>query len=96
MHQVRLVLHDLQIVQVGLNDNKPPETIGVPLRMYYNLKDETGYRPLPKIIANEDLHKQLLMTALSELNAFTVKYATLEELRPIFEVIRNFTPPDAA
>ena len=95
LHQVRLTMHDLQIVKVGLNDEKPPETIGVPLRMYYNLKDETGYRPLPKIIADEDLHKQLLMTALSELNAFTIKYATLEELYPIFEAIRNFKPPAA-
>ena len=93
--QVRSVTRHLQIVEIGIGKNKKPEKIGVPLRLYHNLCGETGYRPLPKIILDDTLHNQLLMTARAELNAFMIKYSTLEELYPIFKAIREL-PPDAA
>ena len=93
--QVRHFLNDLQIVEIGLNKEKKPDKIGVPLKMYHSLKGETGYRPLPLIIQDENLHKKLLLTALSELNAFTNKYSTLTELEPVFKAIRELNiPPD--
>ena len=93
--QVRSITRHLQIVEIGIDKNKKPEKIGVPLRLYHNLEGETGYRPLTKIILDESLHNQLLMTARAELNAFMIKYSTLEELSPVFKAIREL-PPDAA
>ena len=95
IQQVRNVMHDLHIVKIGLNEKKEPETIGVPMRMFYNLKGEEGYRPTPLIVQSEDLHNQLLMTALSELNAFQLKYGTLKELEPVFKAIRDLNNPAA-
>ena len=90
LEQVINIMHDLHIVEIGLNKNKKPEKIGVPMRMYYSLKGETGYRPTPLIVQDSNLHDKLLMTARSELDAFMIKYATLTELEPIFKAIREF------
>ena len=89
IYQARHTMHDLQIVEIGLNKEKKPEKIGVPMRMCYSLEGETGYVPTPIIVKDEDLHKKLLMTAKSELNAFMIKYETLTELAPVFEAIRE-------
>lgn len=95
IRQVRDIQNNLQIVKIGLNKNKPMETIGVPIRFTYNLKGETGYRPIVNIISDKTLYKQLLLTAFSELQTFMKKYSILTELEPIFEVIRNLDPPAA-
>lgn len=89
LKQVGEVMHDLQIVEIGLNKEKKPVRIGVPLRMYHNLKGETGYRPITLIVQDADLHEKLLMTAKSELQAFVVKYSILTELEPVFKAIRD-------
>lgn len=88
LEQARRIMQDLQIVEVGLN-KKQSETIEVPVRMYYSLKGESGYRPTPLIFQDETLHTKLLMTAYGELNAFTKKYSILSELEPVFKAIRE-------
>lgn len=95
LEQVRRVLQDLQIVKIGLNNKKKPEKIQVPLKMFYSLKGESGYRPTPVIMQSEDLHTKLLMTAKSELNAFVNKYSILTELEPVFKAIREMNSPAA-
>lgn len=89
LEQVSHIMRDLQIVEIGLNKKKKTEKIGVPLRMFYSLKGETGYRPTPLIVQDADLHQKLLMTAKSELQAFMTKYAILTELEPVFKAIRE-------
>jgi len=89
LKQVADVMHDLHIVEIGLNKEKKPDKVGVPLRMYHNLKGETGYRPITLIVQDASLHEKLLMTAKSELQAFMVKYSILTELEPVFKAIRE-------
>jgi len=90
LEQVRHVMQDLHITYVGMNEKKKKEKVTVPLRMFYHLKDEEGYRPIHVIMKDQDLHEKLLMTAYSELKAFTVKYSNLQELDQVFEAIREF------
>ena len=86
--QVRHVMQDLQIVEIGLNEKKP-EKLKVPLRMFYHLDEEEGYRPTPVIMKDEDLHAKLLMTAKSELMTFYKKYSNLCELKPVMDAIES-------
>ena len=87
LEQVRFIMHDLQIVKIGLNKNKPAKNLEIPVRLFYRLDGEVGYRATPVIIQNEDTHKKLLRTALNELEAFTKKYAILSELKPVLDEI---------
>ena len=89
LDQVRHIQHDLQIVEIGLNKKEPVKKLQVPVRMFFNLHGETGYRPTPVIIQDEDLHKKLLRTARLELEAFMKKYAILSELHPLIEEIEK-------
>lgn len=84
--RIRHIVRDIQITHI-CTGKKKKEKIEVPLRMYHNLKGEAGYRPVPKIIQDEDLHKKLLMTARAELDAFRRKYSILSELKPLLEEI---------
>jgi len=87
--QIRNIQHDLQIVEIGLNKKQPPKKLDVPVRMFFNLHGETGYRPTPVIIQDEDLHKKLLRTARLELEAFMKKYNVLSELQPLIDEIEK-------
>ena len=89
LEQVRHIQRDLQIVEIGLNKKQPAKKLEIPVRMFYNLKGETGYRPTPVIIQDEDLHKKLLRTARLELEAFMKKYAILSELHPLIDEIEK-------
>ena len=89
LDQVRRIQHDLQIVKIGLNEKQPMKKLEVPVRMFFNLHGETGYRPTPVIIQDEDLHKKLLKTARLELEAFIKKYKILSELKPLIEEIEK-------
>lgn len=89
LQQVRHIQHDLQIVEIGLNTKQPTKKLEVPVRMFFNLHGETGYRPTPVIIQDEDLHKKLLRTARLELESFMKKYTILSELHPLIEEIEK-------
>ena len=89
LEQVRHIQQDLQIVKIGLNEKKPMKKLEVPVRMFFNLHGETGYRPTPVIIQDEDLHKKLLRTARLELEAFMRKYKILSELHPLIDEIEK-------
>ena len=87
--QVRKITHNLEIVEIGINNKNKSEKIDVPLKALYHLKDEGGYRPTPLIIEDENLYNKLLMTAKSELASFVRKYSILTELEPVFKAIRD-------
>lgn len=89
LSQARHIMRDLHIVKIGLNEEKKEEQLKVPVRMFYHLNGESGYRSSPSIFRDESLHQKLLMTAMAELHAFSKKYATLSELKPLFEVIQS-------
>ena len=89
LEQVRHIQKDLQIVAIGLNKKQPTKKLEVPVRMFFNLHGETGYRPTPVIVQDEDLHKKLLRTARLELEAFMKKYAILSELHPLIDEIER-------
>lgn len=48
---------------------------------------DAGYKPLPKIVRNDDWYHGLLLEAKSSLKSFRDKYSILSELKPIFELI---------
>lgn len=87
--QVRKIVRDIEITTIKTKNNKK-KTIEVPVRMFYSFKDETGYRPTPVIIENEELHKKLLRTAYSELVSYMTKYQTLSELEPLMDEIKRY------
>lgn len=89
LYQVRLITHDLQIVEIGLNEKKPAKKLEVPVRMFFNLDGESGYRPTPVIVQDEELHLKLLRTAKNELDEFIRKYSILTELQPLIEEIEH-------
>ena len=89
IHQIRHIQHNLQVVEIGLNKNEPAKKLDVPVRMFYNLNGEKGYRPTPLIIQDEDLHTKLLRTAKNELEAFINKYQILTDLKPLLDEIKK-------
>lgn len=89
LEQVRHIQRDLQVVEIGLNKKEPAKKLEVPVRMFYHLHGETGYRPTPLIIQDEDLHKKLLRTAKLELDSYLKKYAILTEMHPLIEAINS-------
>ena len=84
--QVRHIIRDIEVTYIS-PDKTNHQKLEVPVRMFYNLKGETGYRPTSVIIRNEDLHMKLLRTAQSELEAYMNKYRVLTEMKPLIEEI---------
>lgn len=89
--QVRGILHNLQMIEIKVLEDGTEKKVEdfVPIRAFYHLREESGYRPTVQIIENKDLNEKLLATAKAELNSFMVKYSILTELEPVFEAIRN-------
>jgi hypothetical protein len=62
-----------------------------PTRGFYHLeRQDDCYQPISVILHNPNKYKALLALARSELQAFTQKYQSLQELRPVFEAITVF------
>lgn len=57
-----------------------------PVRVY-NKTDNGGYKEPERVFRNEDEYQKLLQKAYGELHAFKIKYARLEELSDILELI---------
>ena len=87
LKQVMHIQHNLQVVEIGLNKKEPTKKLEVPVRMFYHLNGESGYRATPLIIQNEDMHTKLLRTAKIELESYIKKYSILSELKPLLDEI---------
>ena len=70
-------------------EKKPAKKLEIPVRMFFNLDGESGYRPTPVIVQDEELHLKLLRTAKNELDEFIKKYSILTELQPLIEEIEH-------
>lgn len=89
LHQAGELLRN--IVTVNVADDGCPE---VPVRAFVNIRSESerGYKPITAVVRNPDEYGYLLECAKNELQAFTQKYATLEELGVVILAIREVLP----
>ena len=58
----------------------------IPVRIFHK-NDTGGYKTPERVFRNEDEYQKLLQMAYGELHAFKIKYARLEELSEILELI---------
>ena len=60
----------------------------MPVRAFVSLRDDRnvniGYRNITSVLSDEELRRQLLNDALSEMQVFKRKYAQLKELESVF------------
>lgn len=80
-HQARQIMCFLVIKEVT---EEAKDT--VPIRVFHK-NDTGGYKTSEMIFRNDNEYQKLLQTALGELHAFKIKYARLEELSDILELI---------
>lgn len=66
-------------------EDKPEERPQI--RFFHITERDEGYKPIQVIVKHEDEYKRLLENAWAELRAFKRKYACLEELREILDMI---------
>lgn len=57
------------------------------IRVFHIAEKSEGYKPIQFIVKHEDEYQKLLANAWAELRAFKAKYACLEELREILDLI---------
>lgn len=86
--QAHKIVTSIQIIPVGLNNKGEEKPLTErPIRLLHHLNGNPGYIPIHRIMNDEVMHRQLLEQAYSDLRAFQYKYATLQELQPIFALI---------
>lgn len=79
-----------QLIQVCVTVIERPKQEPVAVRALVSLpsdRAEGGYRLMTDVLDDEGMRKEMLADALGELQRIKVKYATLRELAPVFEVI---------
>lgn len=81
LYQARSIVCHLVIKEV---EEKPdaPQT-----RLFHKTDYSSGYKPITRIVRNEDEYQKLLSNAMRELRAFKAKYHSLSELEEIFDLI---------
>lgn len=57
------------------------------IKVFHITERSEGYKPIKFIVKHEDEYQRLLKNAWAELRAFKRKYACLEELREILDMI---------
>lgn len=58
------------------------------IKFFAKPRNTDGYKPVEKILRNPNEYNAMLTRAWAELHAFKRKYAMLEELQDIFELIK--------
>lgn len=81
LKQARDVVHHLVIREETVPEDRPE------IRFFVKPKTDEGYKPTKFVVQHEDEYKALLAKAWAELHAFKVRYAMLEELREILDLI---------
>ena len=66
-------------------DEKPDDRPEI--RVFHITERGEGYKPIQYIVKHENEYERLLANAWAELRAFKAKYACLEELREILDLI---------
>lgn len=60
-----------------------------PVRAFFVTTETSKYEPIEAIVKNQTKYDKLLENALSELNAFKLKYESLVELKLVFNAIAS-------
>ena len=68
---------------------EPNKETHEPIRVYQISTEKTVYKPVEKILKNEDEYQNLLKRALAELESFKKRYSTLVELEQVFRAIEE-------
>ena len=82
--------HILRTLKVTFVKNDAPQEKRepIPVRLFYgNPQKKEGFVSIVRIMGNEELYAQLLERAKAELQSLRKKYAMLQELAPVFEMI---------
>ena len=83
----RLVQARYVVCQLVIKEDEVP-TDRPEVRFFYKPDKAEAYKPTQVIVRKEDEYQKLLAQAWAELQAFKVKYAMLNELQEIFELIK--------
>ena len=84
-HKYRLTQARTLVLNLVITESKPTEE-PQQVRVMYTSKDG-GYKQTKFIVQDKDEHQHMLEKAKAELRAFKKKYAMLQELHAIFELI---------
>ena len=68
---------------------QPEPTKNDVVRAFFPVAEQKVFESLPVILSDAKKTSYLLDMALRELKAFELKYATLSQLAPVFEAIKN-------
>ena len=68
---------------------QPEPTKNDVVRAFFPVAEQKVFESLPVILSDAKKTSALLDMALRELKAFELKYATLSQLAPVFEAIKN-------
>ena len=79
--QARDVIRFIVIKEDEKPDDRPE------IRVFHITERGEGYKPIQYIVKHENEYERLLANAWAELRAFKAKYACLEELREILDLI---------
>lgn len=80
--QARVIVCNLVIKEETMPTDRPE------IRYFFKPNPDEGYKSTQVIVKKEDEYQKLLVQAWAELQAFKVKYAMLNELQEIFELIK--------
>ena len=87
LHQARLLINTIEVVVSFNGDEKT-------ISRYINVTKESPdngktrfYAIAEKVLSNEELRKQVLERAISEMDYWKEKYKTYKELSPVFQAI---------
>ena len=84
-HKYRLTQARTLVLNLVITESKPTEE-PQQVRVMYTSKDG-GYKQTKFIVQDKDEYQHMLEKAKAELRAFKKKYAMLQELQTIFELI---------
>ncbi|MCB1814355.1 MAG: hypothetical protein KDK04_21930 [Candidatus Competibacteraceae bacterium] len=92
--EAMFVMRNLVVVVKSTGSKDKVASKPIPVRAMINARTEQGrgYMPIAVGMADDKIRQQILKTALSDLNAWRRKYATLEELADVFTAIDELQP----
>ena len=76
-----------RVLKLLIIEEKEPPQDRPPIRLFHKTKEGEGYKHVELVVKKPDEYEALLARAYAELKAFKAKYAMLEELREIFDLI---------
>jgi len=82
IHQAHMMLCNLIVKCEEICSDPEAE-----VRAFISVEEKSVYKPIEVVLKSEDDYNYMLNKAKRELQAFKRKYATLQELKPLFAMI---------